>query len=184
VAPHLQVSLVRMPSLETKYFGTLPYAHESVFDFPQGLPAFEEEKSFVLIGGSKGHGPNEDGPKGDGSEGVPLVFLQSMARASLCFAAFPILAVDNNYQLAITPEDLEGLGLATARQPMLGAEVMVLALVSLHDELLATANLMAPVVLNVETRCGLQAIRRDSRYSHEHPIVWPAAHENATEGAC
>ena len=48
---------------------------------------------------------------------------------------------------------------------------MVLALVSLHDELLATANLMAPVVLNVKTRRGLQAIRRDSRYSHEHPVA-------------
>jgi flagellar assembly factor FliW len=175
----LQVSFARMPSLQTKYFGTLPYAQESVFDFPQGMPAFEEEKSFVLIGGSQERGPKEDGP-----EGSPLVFLQSMTRASLCFAAFPIRVVDNNYQLAIAPEDLEDLGLATARQPVSGAEVMVLALVSLHDELLATANLMAPVVLNVKTRCGLQAIRRDSRYSHEHPVVWRAAHENATEGTC
>ena len=159
-----------MHSVQTKYFGTLSFAEELVFHFPQGLPAFEEEKSFVLM-----QAPKEDGP---------LVFLQSATRSSLCFAAFPIQAVDKGYQLAIAPEDLEDLGLDVERQPDLYSEVMVLALVSLNDELMATANLMAPIVLNVKMRCGLQAIRRDSRYSHQHPVAAGVARENATERAC
>src|SRR5271155_3955364 len=154
-----------MPSVETKYFGNLAYAEESVFNFPQGLPAFEEEKAFVLI---------------EASQQAPLVFLQSMARPSLCFVAFPILVVDKNYQLAIAPEDLEDLGLDPGRQPALGAEVLVLALISLRDQFLATANLMAPIALNVKTRRGLQAIRRDARYSHQHPV----AAQPVSEGAC
>jgi flagellar assembly factor FliW len=160
-----------MPLLETKYFGTLTYTDESIFDFPQGLPAFEEEKGFVLI---------------EAPESAPLVFLQSLARASLCFLALPILVVDQNYQLAIAPEDLEDLGLDTLRQPALGAEVMVLALVSLHDGSLASANLMAPIVLNVKTRRGRQAIRRDSHYSHERPIAPPPAceRESPLEAVC
>lgn len=158
-----------MPSVDTKYFGTLPYAEESVFDFPQGLPAFEEEKTFVLI---------------EAQEGAPLVFLQSMARANLCFAAFPVLVVDRNYELAIAPEDLEDLGLAVQRQPALGAEVRVLALMSLHDIFLATANLMAPVVLNLKTRRGLQAIRRDALYSHQHPVALQPASKDAIEETC
>ncbi len=162
-----------MPSVETKYFGTLPYAEESVFRFPQGLTAFEEEKAFVLI----------HEPRGD-QEGTPLVFLQSMTRSGLCFLAFPILALDEHYQLAIAPEDLEDLELEAGVQPALGSEVLALALVSLHDELPATANLMAPVVLNLKTRCGLQAIRRDSRYSHEHPIGGRPAGETASEQTC
>ena len=93
-------------------------------------------------------------------------------------------AVDEGYQLAIAPEDLEDLGLDVERQPDLYSEVMVLALVSLNDELMATANLMAPIVLNVKMRCGLQAIRRDSRYSHQHPVAAGVARENATERAC
>jgi flagellar assembly factor FliW len=48
--------------------------------------------------------------------------------------------------------------------------VLVLALVSLQDGFSATANLMAPVVLNLKTRRGLQAIRQDRVYSHQHPI--------------
>lgn len=148
-----------MPLVETKYFGTLPYSDESVFDFPQGLPGFEIETRFVLM---------------ETPERAPLVFLQSITRASLCFLAFPILVVDSHYELAIAAEDLEALGLDTDRQPGWSGDVIVLALVCLRDEFLPTANLMAPVVLNVKTRCGLQAIRRDSRYSHEQPLVAPA----------
>ncbi len=167
-----------MPSVETKYFGTLPYVQDSVFDFPQGLPAFEEEKTFVLI-----EAPPGQKAQGDEPEGAPLVFLQSLTRAGLCFLAFPILAVDKNYQLAIAAEDLEDLELDAGRQPVLGSEVLVLALVS-HDELLATANLMAPIVLNLKTRRGLQAIRRDSRYSHEHSVSGRHAGETASEQIC
>ena len=162
------MSFNRMPLVETKYFGTLPYAEGSIFDFPQGLPAFEEEKTFVLI---------------ETPQGAPLVFLQSMANASLCFVAFPIQVVDENYQLAIAPEDLEELGLTTEHQPALSEEVTVLALLSSHDEFVATANLMAPIVLNVKIRRGLQAIRRDSRYSHAHPVAPQAVKARAAEEA-
>jgi len=147
-----------MRSVETKYFGTLPYAGESVFEFPTGLPAFDDEKAFVLI---------------ETAQRAPLVFLQSLTRANLCFLAFPIQVVDPDYALAIAPEDLEALELEIARQPMLGSEVVVLALISLDDEFVATANLMAPVVLNVKTRRGLQAIRRDRLYSHQHAVPRP-----------
>ncbi len=144
-----------MRSAETKYFGTLPHTDESVFEFPQALPGFEDEKVFVFI---------------ETAESAPLVFLQSLSRATLCFLAFPIQVVDRDYQLAIAPEDLEALDLQTSQQPVLGSEVVVLALISLHDGFVATANLMAPVVLNVKTRRGLQAIRRDRLYSHQHPV--------------
>jgi flagellar assembly factor FliW len=155
-----------MPLVETKYHGTLSYTEESVFDFPHGLPAFEGEKSFMLIQASG----EASTTQGDTGASARLVFLQSMTRASLCFVAFPILVVDEKYELAIAPEDLEELGLEVYRQPVLGEEVQVLALVSLHAKFQATANLMAPVVLNVKSRRGLQAIRRDSRYSHAHSI--------------
>jgi flagellar assembly factor FliW len=54
-----------------------------------------------------------------------------------------------------------------------------LALVALHDKFSPTANLMAPIVVNLKTRQGIQAIRQDSQYSHENPIQ-PAA----VEGTC
>jgi flagellar assembly factor FliW len=158
-----------MPLVETKYFGSMSYAEESAIDFPQGLPAFEEEKRFVLIAPS---------------ESAPLVFLQSLGRASLCFVAFPILVVDQDYHLGIAPEDLKDLGLDTEVQPVLGLEVKVLVLVSLRDERLATANLMAPIVVNVKTRRAVQAIRRDTRYPHYHPLARNTAEETAAQTVC
>jgi flagellar assembly factor FliW len=144
-----------MPSVDTKYFGVLAYGEEAVFEFPRGLPAFEEEQRFVLI---------------EMPEHATLVFLQSLRQPELCFLAFPILVADREYRLAVSREDLEALDLDGGRQPTLGSEVLVLALVSLQDGFSATANLMAPIVLNLKTLRGLQAIRQDNLYSHQHPI--------------
>jgi len=145
-----------MLSVQTKYFGILSCREEEVFEFLRGMPAFEDEKHFVLI---------------ELPENAPLVFLQSLTHPTLCFLAFPILVADRAYQLAVSVEDLTSLNLDRGRQPELGREVLVLALVSLHDRFSATANLMAPVVLNLKTHRGLQAIRQDRVYSHQHLIA-------------
>ncbi len=144
-----------MPAAETKYFGSLSYAPEAVFDFPQGLPAFEDQRQFVFI----------ETPKH-----APLVFLQSLQNARLCFLALPVRVIDPDYRLAISVEDLEALDLNPMRQPTESADVFVLALVSVGADSPATANLMAPIIVNLATRRALQAIRRDSIYSHQQPI--------------
>jgi flagellar assembly factor FliW len=148
-----------MPSVDTKYFGVLAYREEAAFEFPLGLPAFEEEHRFVLI---------------EIPANAPMLFLQSLRQQELCFLAFPILVADREYRLAVCREDLEALDLDHGRQPKLGSEALVLALVSLHDGFSATANLMAPIVLNLKTHRGLQAIRQDNLYSHQHPIQSPS----------
>ncbi len=144
-----------MPQVETEYFGTTSYREDSVFEFPAGLPAFVNEKRFVPI---------------ESPQHSPLLFLQSMAQPSLCFLALPIQVVDRDYRLAVSREDLLALELAPDRQPELASEVAVLVLLSIHDGLLSTANLMAPIVVNLKTRRALQAIRQDSLYSHQHPL--------------
>ena len=144
-----------MPSLATKYFGTLPYEVSGRFRFPYGIPGYEEEHAFVLL---------------DVEAKRPLVFLQSIAACELCFLAFPILVVDPEYELAVSFEDLSSLKLETERQPTIGAEVLVLTLLTLQAGGPATANLMAPIVINLKTRRGLQAIRTDARYSHDQTI--------------
>jgi flagellar assembly factor FliW len=144
-----------MAQVETKYFGSMPCSEESVFVFPLGLPGFEDEKHFVPI---------------ELPQHAPLIFLQSLSHPALCFLAFPILVVDRDYHLAVTREDLAALELDPDRQPALSTDVAVLGILSLHDGFSATANLMAPIVVNLKTRRALQAIRQDSRYSHQHPI--------------
>ncbi len=157
-----------MPLVHTKYFGIKAFEEESVFHFPFGLPGFEQERSFVFI---------------EVPENAPLVFLQSVNRAELCFLALPVPVVDRDYRLAIAPEDLAALELDPGRQPQSASEILALALVSLHEGFSATANLMAPIIVNLQTRCALQAIRSDSVYSHQQPIGSSGAQSDCGE-AC
>ena len=142
-----------MPELLTKYFGMLPYEDEAVLHFPLGLPAFEEERRFLPIAPA---------------DGSPLVFLQSLARPSLCFLSFPVGLVDPDYRLALMPEDLMGLGLQPEQASHIASGALVLVLLSIRDGTPITANLMAPIVINREARRAVQAIRCDARYSHAH----------------
>lgn len=139
------------PCCQTRYFGQVQYEEESVLVFPDGIPAFEHEKRFLLL-----RQPMSE----------PLVFLQSEATPSLCFAALPVRSACPGYRLQMTVEDLEDLGLETGHQPVIGEDVLCLAILSLEENRPPTVNLLAPVVVNLRTLRGLQAIQMDSVYSH------------------
>jgi flagellar assembly factor FliW len=145
-----------MPQARTKYFGTLEYREQDVVRFPSGLPAFEDESRFLVI---------------EPPDRAPLAFLQSMRQPELCFLALPVLAIDPQYNLAMTEEDLEALELDTSRQPAIGVEVDCLAIVAVPESGPASANLLAPIVIHRGSRLGVQAIRVDSTYSHQHPVA-------------
>src|SRR5437879_2832929 len=124
-----------MPTVHTKYFGALEYQSESRYDFPAGIPGFEKDKQFLFI---------------DQPLTKPLVFMQSPAQPGLCFVGLPIHCVDPGYRLSIGPEDLRSLQLPPDRQPEIGSEVLCLALLSLSEDQPPTANLLAPIVVNLQ----------------------------------
>ena len=158
--------MVRMPSLPTTYFGELHYNEDSVFEFPSGLPGFEEHSRFLLVKQAQSH---------------PLVFVQSLLSPSLCFIAVPVLVVDPQYRLELIEEDLAGLQFPSGAQPRIGEEVACLALVTVIEFSDPTANLRSPLVLNLKTRVGLQIIHQDARYSFRQPIQ---SREEVTPCSC
>lgn len=140
---------------DTRYFGPVEYDEESVMVFPDGIPAFEQEKRFLAL-----RQPINE----------PMVFLQSLANPNLCFATLPALAACPHYRLNLATEDLEALGLEQGRQPVVGREVLCLAILSLEENKPPTANLLAPIVISLRTLRGLQAIQTDSPYSHREVL--------------
>jgi len=50
-------------------------------------------------------------------------------------------------------------------------EVDCLAVIAILDSGVPSANLLAPLVINRANRLAAQAIRVDSTYSHQHPVV-------------
>jgi|YNPBryBLVA2012_1023415.scaffolds.fasta_scaffold00286_11 flagellar assembly factor FliW len=139
----------------TRHFGTIEYDPEAVFQFPAGLPGFEDQRRFLPL-----QQPNVE----------PIVFLQSLDRPDLCFITLPVQTIEPGYRLSISAEDLRLLGLPEDRQPEMGKQVLCLAIVAVAEGRPPTANLLAPVVLNLENRRAVQAILSDSPYSHRHPL--------------
>ena len=146
-----------MPQIRTAYFGELDSADGAVFHFPYGLPGFEHEHTFVFL-----KQPHTE----------PLLFLQSLDNSRLCFILLPILVLDPNYAVNLDADDLAGLHLEPGRQPIVGKDILCAAIVTTGsaEQGQPTANLMAPVVVNLKEQIGMQVIQADSAYSHRHPI--------------
>ena len=115
-------------------------------EFPHGIPAFETEKKFRLI------------------DREPLLFLESAASAALSFLLLPVALIDPDYQLALSPEDRETIGASEE------SRLLCLAVITAVEDLPPTANLLAPVVVNLDSGRAVQAVRSDSVYSHKHPL--------------
>jgi flagellar assembly factor FliW len=143
-----------MPETETTRFGTIFFAPESVFEFPHGLPGFEDRHRFVPV---------------QNPRTAPILFLQSLEDPSVCFTTLPIWVVDPQYRLHMAEQDLEALDFPVDRQPCIGEEVLCLAVLSARKSG-TTVNLMAPVVVNLKNYRAVQAVSPEAGYSHQHRL--------------
>jgi flagellar assembly factor FliW len=153
-----------MPRCRTKSHGQIEYTEDVLMHFPEGLFGFESETRFLPI---------------EVPALYPILFLQSIQRPELCFVTMPILVIDPGYRLALSPTDLELAGMRAGRQPVIGEDVLCLAILTLREDGPTTANLIAPLVINLRSRRAVQALMLESEYSHQH--VFPAA---APEAVC
>jgi flagellar assembly factor FliW len=142
-----------MPSCHTTHFGKLDYDSAATIEFAEGLPGFESENRFVVVQQTAYN---------------PLVFLQSLEAPDLCFPAMPVRVVDPAYKPQMSAADLELLGFVS--QPVVGEDAIILALVAVHQED-PTANLLAPIVINLRNRTAAQCIDPAGRYSHRHALA-------------
>jgi flagellar assembly factor FliW len=129
------------------------FGEDAVLSFPEGLPGFVAETQFVLL---------------QRQSEYPLVYLQSTRTADLCFLALPVLSADSRYALELSDEDTVLLQVPPC--PVIGTDVLCLALVSLRANQ-PTANLFAPIVVNLATRVSAQCFQPSTRYSHRHSLL-------------
>lgn len=142
-----------MPTCLSLHHGEIDYAEDAVMRFAGGIPGFEEETAFLPI---------------EVPSARPIVFLQSLTTPDLCFVTLPVFVVDQEYELELSAESRAAIGLPDDLQPRIGENVLCLVVVTIQDDGPTTANLMAPVVMDLRTRRAVQAIREDGVYSHRH----------------
>jgi flagellar assembly factor FliW len=140
-----------MPRVLSRSFGIVDYVAGEEFVFPTGLPGFSLETAFLPV---------------EVPEQLPLVYLQSMRTPELCFVALPANCIVAGYLVSANPEDLETIRVNQDEPDGIhpGPETLCLALLCFSEDGTVTANLRAPLVVNLKSRIGVQMIQNDDRY--------------------
>ena len=128
-----------MINIETRDFGTIEVDEKDIYDFPNGLYAFEDTKRFALLS-----------PLG---EGVYPMWLQSLDDPSLCFIVFNPVLIDGGFTVVLADNERSILGLGSDDD----ATALVIAKVP-ADYKHTTVNMKSPIVINKTDRRAIQVI--------------------------
>lgn len=152
--------------IQTALLGELEIDENYILNFTEGIPAFEEEKQFVLL-------PMED--KG------PFYYLQSIYNEDLCLLLAEPFVFFPHYEIEVADEELHKLGIDNDKGSML-----VYVILTVPDDFkLTTANLLAPIIINPESKKATQYIAVNTKYTTRHlifPQEQPAQVASAAEG--
>lgn len=136
-------------------FGDIEISEESLVIFPSGLVGFPNYKRYVVL---------------DVAEESDYQWLQSIEEPSLAFVLIDVRILSSDIRVEIPEEFLPELEI----QP--NDPVLLLAVVTIPSDVpeQASANLRAPLVVNVRTRKGKQLILHESL-----PLRFPLIPENS-----
>jgi flagellar assembly factor FliW len=151
-----------MRTCQTKFHGPIAYQPEQVLHVPAGLFGFPGETEFLLL---------------ELPSARPIAFVQSVHTTGLCFITLPAQIVDPGYRLALKPGDAAVLGYPEDAPPVMGKDVLCLALLTIAHEGPTTANLLAPLIIDIARHRGAQLIV-NAPYSHRRPVA-PEGLKNA-----
>lgn len=139
-------------------WGSLEVQEEVVYQFPKGLPGFEEETEFAIV-------PWED---------TPFSYLQSTREPELAFLLVSPFTFVPDYSFELAEVDKEELGIVE--------QVSVYSMVTIHSQAnKSTMNLLAPIVLNPEQRLGKQVVLHHSDYNTRH-LIWTEDDTKSVKG--
>ena len=133
-----------MPVLDSKTFGSLEYEPNQLIRLVAPLPGLPETHWLLPV-----------------SQKViaPFVFFQSLEMPERCLLATPARVVKEDYRLDLAPEDRDLLGIPCESNVPMQDHLGVFAFVSVTQDQLATANLLAPLVIHLAENRALQAIQ-------------------------
>lgn len=143
-----------MLPIRTRFFGVAECSPDDVIVFPAGIPPFVASTRFVLMSDDKRR---------------PLLFLQSVDEENLCFITIPIRVLEADYQLSIEEDDLHLLDWTQDRSPSID-DLSCFAILTIPETGPATANMLAPVLIDTRKQLGVQAVRSDNLYLHAQSL--------------
>jgi flagellar assembly factor FliW len=136
----------------TKNFGEIEIDEKCIICFPEGIPGFETVKSFALLG--------------EADDEAPFLWLQGVDNTDLALAVIDPKHLIPGYYLDVDDSEVEILDIKDEDS------VRVYCVVAVPEDVAKiSANLKAPVVINLKNRRGRQVIARNEEYRVRHYIL-------------
>jgi len=146
-------------TVRSSRFGELVVPRSSVIEFPSGVIGFPKFKRYIMVD----HKP-------------PFSWLQSLDEQSLAFVVVDGFEFGQQYDLSLPLSYAE----CDFKED---DEYAILIIVTVRsDPRFTTANLKAPLFVNVRNKKGVQVIYDDPRYSTRYPLWDETSHEEAKKG--
>ena len=138
--------------IETSRFGSVSYSEEEILFFPRGIPAFESHHDWILAG----------------ADDSAVKWLQSLDDGDLALPVTSPDAVQPDYNARIPEDELRLVGSVNPQ------DLALLIVVSIPDSAPwnMTANLRAPILINLKSHKAVQVIALNEDYPIRH-MVFP-----------
>ncbi len=151
------MSTEELIEVKTKPYGKIQVNPKQRIEFDEGLYGFENEKIFFLLDMEE-----EDGP---------FYYLQSGTSEELVFILINPYTFKKDFVLDIARGELKKLGISNTKEDF-EDKILIFAIVTIpEDGSDITANLLGPVVINVQEQKGIQALSLVEGYATKHSIL-------------
>jgi flagellar assembly factor FliW len=134
----------------TKAYGMIEVNEQQKITFPSGLFGFESLKDYVLLD----------------AEQQPFYWLQSVDEENTAFILIDPFIFRPDYEMDINNEELLPIGITESEKAVIFSIVTVPS-----NKGPMTANLQGPLIINRDSRLGIQAVLTDSRWKTKHDIM-------------
>ncbi|QHW32594.1 flagellar assembly protein FliW [Paenibacillus rhizovicinus] len=130
---------------ETRRFGEIVIKEDQTYHFERGIPGFEHDRQFMFV---------------TTEELEPFAHMQSLEDGELAFIVTDPFVFFPNYEFNLPESVMNELQISSEEH------VSIRVIVSINGELeQATANLIAPIIMNTNKRLGKQVILTAASYS-------------------
>lgn len=136
--------------INTKYHGEREIEEKEIINFPNAIPGFLEEKEFIML------------PLNEGDE---FIVLQSLANRQLAFIMTNPFRFCKEYDFTLEDYVVEQLEIESEK------DILVYTILTVQDPFdQTTANLQAPIVINMKKKLAKQVILNHPDYRTKHML--------------
>ena len=139
--------------VKTKYFGEIELTEEKIITLDRGLMGFEEYKRYTILYDCEKEG------------GTNIMWFQSVEDQGLVLPMINPLIVKDDYNPVVEDELLVPLGEITEEN------LVILLTMTVPENIKEmSVNLKAPVIINADTRKGVQIIVENQDYEVKYKV--------------